>query len=434
MPTYIIYSINFMRGVFKINSYIIEGGRKIEGIVNVGGSKNASLPILAATILNSNSSRLYNIPNIKDTKITLDILKLLGCKIRRTSDKIEVNSREIKKTEIPTHLMREMRSTVILAGALIGRFKEVTFTYPGGCDIGARPIDLHLKAFKKLGIDVIEECGYIKCKAEKIVGTDINLDFPSVGATENIILASVLAEGTTVINNAATEPEIVDLANFLKKMGARIEGAGTIKIIVKGVKKLYGVGYNVMEDRIEAGTLLCAAAATGGSITLKNANENNLNAILNKLSECGCRITLDDKLIKLDAPKRLKPIELKTMPYPGFPTDLQQVFGAMITKASGTSVIVENIFENRFKYISELRKMGAKVTLEGNTAIVTGVRKLSATNLECVDLRGGAALVIAGLMAKGKTKIDNIDYILRGYENLDEKLNSLGAKIRLEKL
>ncbi|MBP3501869.1 MAG: UDP-N-acetylglucosamine 1-carboxyvinyltransferase [Clostridia bacterium] len=414
-----------------MKSYIIEGGKRLEGTVKVSGSKNASLPILAATILNGNSNRLYNVPDIRDTKITLEILKLLGCKIKRNSGKIEINSKNITKTEIVDHLMRKMRSTVILAGALLGRFKEVTFSYPGGCDIGSRPIDLHLNAFKKLGVEITEEAGFIKCKANKIIGTNIDLDFPSVGATENIILATVLSEGTTVINNAAMEPEIVDLANYLKKMGAKIEGAGTISITIKGVKKLSGASYNIMPDRIEAGTLLCAVAGSGGSVTLNDVNPNHLSAVINKLEECGCEIEITNKTIFLKAPKRLKPLEIKTMPYPGFPTDLQQIFSAMLTKANGTSIIIENIFENRYKHLAELRKMGAKITTEGKTAIISGVRKLNSATTVCTDLRGGAALVIAGIMAKGKTKIEDIDYILRGYENIDAKLNSLGAKVKI---
>ena len=414
-----------------MKSYIIEGGKKLEGIVKISGSKNASLPILAATILNENSNRLYNVPKIRDTKITLEILKLLGCKIKQNSGKIEINSKNINKTEIPEHLMREMRSTVILAGALLGRFKEVTFSYPGGCDIGSRPIDLHINAFKKLGIDVEEESGYIKCKANKIVGSNINLDFPSVGATENIILTTVLAEGTTVINNAAMEPEIVDLIYYLKKMGAKIDGGGTNKITITGVKKLSGASYNVMPDRIEAGTFLCAAAATGGNIILENVNSNHMESVLDKLEECGCEIRKFNNNIQLIAPKRIKPLEIKTMIYPGFPTDMQQIFSAMLLKSSGTSVIVENIFENRYKFISELRKMGAKITVESRTAVITGKKKISSANMMCTDLRGGASLVIAALMAKGKSRIDNIDYILRGYENLDKKLNNIGAKIIL---
>ena len=414
-----------------MKSYIIEGGKKLEGIVKISGSKNASLPILAATILNENSNRLYNVPKIRDTKITLEILKLLGCKIKQNSGKIEINSKNINKTEIPEHLMREMRSTVILAGALLGRFKEVTFSYPGGCDIGSRPIDLHINAFKKLGIDVEEESGYIKCKANKIVGSNINLDFPSVGATENIILTTVLAEGTTVINNAAMEPEIVDLIYYLKKMGAKIDGGGTNKITITGVKKLSGASYNVMPDRIEAGTFLCAAAATGGNIILENVNSNHMESVLDKLEECGCEIRKFNNNIQLIAPKRIKPLEIKTMTYPGFPTDMQQIFSAMLLQSSGTSIIVENIFENRYKFISELRKMGAKITVESRTAVITGKKKISSANMMCTDLRGGASLVIAALMAKGKSRIDNIDYILRGYENLDKKLNNIGAKIIL---
>lgn len=415
-----------------MKSYIIEGGKKLEGTVKISGSKNASLPILAATILSEKTNKLYNVPQIKDTKTTLEILKLLGCKIKQNSGKIEINSKHITKTEIPEHLMREMRSTVIMAGALLGRFKEVTFSYPGGCDIGSRPIDLHINAFKKLGVEITEEAGFIKCKANKIIGTNIDLDFPSVGATENIILATVLSTGTTTINNAAMEPEIIDMVQFLKKMGAKIQGEGTNQIIIDGVEKLSGVSYNIMPDRIEAGTILCAVAATGGNVTLDNVMPEHLTAVINKLEETGCKIEINNKKITLNAPKKLKSIDIKTMTYPGFPTDLQQIFATMLVKASGTSIIVENIFESRYKYISELRKMGAKVTVEGKTAIIKGARKINATTVVCTDLRGGAALVIAGLMAKGKSRVENIGYIQRGYENLENKLGILGAKIKLE--
>ena len=415
-----------------MKSYIIEGGKKLEGTVKISGSKNASLPILAATILSEKTNKLYNVPQIKDTKTTLEILKLLGCKIKQNSGKIEINSKHITKTEIPEHLMREMRSTVIMAGALLGRFKEVTFSYPGGCDIGSRPIDLHINAFKKLGVEITEEAGFIKCKANKIIGTNIDLDFPSVGATENIILATVLSTGTTTINNAAMEPEIIDMVQFLKKMGAKIQGEGTNQIIIDGVEKLSGVSYNIMPDRIEAGTILCAVAATGGNVILDNVMPEHLTAVINKLEETGCKIEINNKKITLNAPKKLKSIDIKTMTYPGFPTDLQQIFAAMLVKASGTSIIVENIFESRYKYISELRKMGAKVTVEGKTAIIKGTRKINATTVVCTDLRGGAALVIAGLMAKGKSRVENIGYIQRGYENLENKLGILGAKIKLE--
>ncbi len=415
-----------------MKSYIIEGGKKLEGEVKISGSKNASLPIIASSILNSNITKLYNVPNIRDTQITLKILRLLGCKIKKNSGKIEINSKNMTKKEIPEELMREMRSTVILAGAILGRFKEVTFSYPGGCDIGSRPIDLHLSSFRKLGIQIEEESGFIHCKCDKIVGNDINLDFPSVGATENIILASVYAEGITTITNAAMEPEIVDLANCLNKMGAKVDGAGTNEIKITGVKKLKSISYRIMPDRIEAGTFLCMAAATGGNIKLLNVCAEHIVPAVHKLQEAGSDITILKDSIIIKAPKRLKPIEIKTMPYPGFPTDLQPIFGAMLTTAKGTSVIVENIFENRYKYMNELKRMGAKITIEGKTAVIKGVKRLSSTSAQSADLRGGAALVLAALGAKGKSRINNIEYILRGYENLDEKLTKLGASIVLE--
>jgi UDP-N-acetylglucosamine 1-carboxyvinyltransferase len=378
-----------------VKSYIIEGGKRLEGEVKVSGSKNASLPIIASCILNQNITKLYNVPNIHDTQITLKILKLLGCKVKKNSNKIEINSKSINKIEIPEELMREMRSTVILAGAILARFKEVIFSYPGGCDIGARPIDLHLKAFQKLGIQVEEASGFIHCKTEKIVGADINLDFPSVGATENIILASIYADGITTISNAAMEPEIEDLAKCLNKMGAKIEGAGTNYIKITGVKKLKSISYSVMPDRIEAGTLLCAGAITGGTVKLLNVCADNLTPVIAKLEEAGCKIEVYNREILLQAPKKLKPIQIKTMPYPGFPTDLQPIFGGMVVVAKGTSIIVENIFENRYKYMTELQRMGAKITIEGKMAVIKGVRKLSGASVNSADLRGGAALVLA---------------------------------------
>ncbi|MFR3919795.1 MAG: UDP-N-acetylglucosamine 1-carboxyvinyltransferase [Clostridia bacterium] len=410
--------------------YIIDGGKKLDGIVKVSGSKNAALPIISAAILNGGISKLYNIPNIHDTRITLEILKYLGCKVNKNNDKIEINSRNITKKDIPEKLMREMRSTVIIAGALLGRFKEVTFSYPGGCDIGARPIDLHLKAFKKLGVNITEEYGFIKCKCDKIVGANIDLDFPSVGATENVILASIYCEGKTVITNAAKEPEIIDLSNMLNKMGANIQGAGTNVIEITGVQKLKNVGYRIIADRIEAGTLLCAAAITGGKVKITNMNPEHITAVLSKLEETGCKLEIGDNFVQLVAPKRLKAVEIKTLPYPGFPTDMQSIFGSILTIARGTSIITENIFENRFKYATELNRMGAKTKTEGKTLIISGTRKLTAANVSSTDLRGGAALVLAGLVAKGKTKVDNIDYILRGYEGLDKKLSLLGATIK----
>ena len=281
-----------------------------------------------------------------------------------------------------------------------------------------------------MGIQVEEKAGFIKCSCDKIIGADINLDFPSVGATENIILSAVLAEGTTIINNAAMEPEIEDLANCLNKMGAKIQGAGTNIIKITGVKSLKSVGYKVMPDRIEAGTLLCAAAITGGKVKVKNVIPEHIIPVVHKLEEAGCKLNVQKSSIEIEAPKKLKAIDIKTMPYPGFPTDLQQIFGSMLTVAKGTSIIVENIFENRFKYISELKRMGAKATIEGKTVVITGKRKLIGANVQSHDLRGGAGLIIAGLAAKGKTKLDNIDYVLRGYENIEEKISLLGGKIK----
>ena len=412
--------------------YIIKGGKKLEGSVKISGSKNAALPIIAGAILNVGQTRLYNVPNIHDTQVTLEILRFLGCKVSKKNDKIEIDSRKILKKEIPEHLMREMRSTVIIAGALLGRFKEVKFSYPGGCDIGARPIDLHLKAFKKLGINIEEDYGFIRCKCDRIVGTNIDLDFPSVGATENIILATVLAEGTTVITNAAKEPEIIDLVNMLNKMGAKIEGAGSNEIKIEGVKKLKDISYRIIPDRIEAGTMLCAGAITGGNIEITNVAPEHITAILSKLEETGCKLGVKKNSVELIAPKRLKAVEITTMPYPGFPTDMQSVFGSILCVAKGTSIIVENIFENRFRYIPELTRMGAKAKIEGKTAVITGRRGLTAANVNSTDLRGGAALVLAGLQARGTTTINNINYILRGYENLDSKLRKIGADIKLE--
>ena len=416
-----------------MSSYIIEGGKKLEGIVKISGSKNSSLPIIAATILNTGKTILYNVPNIQDTQMMFKILELLGAKIEKKNGKIKIDTSKIEKFEIPPDLMHKMRSSVILAGALLGRYNKAIFSYPGGCDIGARPIDLHLKCFEKLGITVNQNYGRIECTADKIKGEKIDLDFPSVGATENAILASILGEGTTIITNAAREPEIIDLQNFLNKMGGKVFGAGTDTIKIEGVKKLKDVSYNIMPDRIEAGSFLCFAASNKGNVVLENVNNTHITPIINKLEEADCKLIIEKNKIKIIAPKKLKAIDIKTMPYPGFPTDMQSIFAAMLTTAKGTSIIVENIFENRYKYTQELNKMGAKITVEGKSAIIRGTRKLYGTNINATDLRGGAALVLAGLVAKGTTKIDNIDYILRGYENLEHKLKKLGANIEIQK-
>ena len=413
--------------------YIIEGGRKLEGNIDISGSKNASLPRKGGAILNGGITKLYNIPNIDDTKISLEILEYLGCKVKKSKGKLEINSKTMNKVDIPEDKMIKMRSTVTMAGAILGRFKKVIFTYPGGCEIGARPIDLHLKAFKKLGINIEENYRFIRCTCDKIIGTDIDLDFPSVGATENIILATVLSQGITTITNAALEPEITDLCVYLNKMGAKIEGIGTSTIKIRGVKVLKDVSYKIIPDRIEAGTYLCIAAATGGRVCLNNVEPTHIIPVISKLEEAGCKLDVQNTKIQIEAPKRLKAVDIKTFPYPGFPTDMQQVFGAMLAKAKGTSIIIENIFENRFKYMSELKKMGAKVAIEGKTGIIKGTNRLNAAILKSTDLRGGAALVLAALTAKGKSRVEDIEYILRGYEKFDEKLQNIGAKIYIEK-
>ena len=416
-----------------MSSYIIKGGNKLEGTVKISGSKNSSLPIIAASILNAGKTILYNVPNIQDTQKMYEILRTLGATVEKKNNKVIIDTSKIDKYEIPDLLMHKMRSSVILVGALVGRYHKATFSYPGGCDIGSRPIDLHLKAFEKLGIITSQNYGNIMCTCDKIKGEKINLDFPSVGATENAILASVLSEGTTTITNAAQEPEISDLQNFLNKMGAKIKGAGTTEIQIEGVKKLKDVSYNIMPDRIEAGTFLCMAGMTNGNVELQNVNSNHIIPIITKLEEAGCKIEVEKNTIKIIGPKKLKAIDIKTMPYPGFPTDMQSIFGAMLVTAKGTSVIIENIFENRFKIMQELNKMGARITIEGKSAVIRGVRKIYGATVNATDLRGGAALVAAGLIARGITIATNIEFVLRGYEQFDKKLQSLGANIEISK-
>ena len=416
-----------------MSKFIIQGGKKLEGEIKISGSKNAALPIIAATILNAGTTTLYNVPDIQDVNTMFEILKKIGATIKRKNNKIIINTSKIHTYEIPDDLMRQMRSSVILAGALIGKYHKARFSCPGGCDIGSRPIDLHLKGFEKLGVEIKEEYGEIYCSAEKIIGTQIHLDFPSVGATENIILASCLGDGTTIITNAAREPEIEDMIKYLNKMGAKISGAGTDKVEIVGVKRLAEVSYNIMPDRIEAGTYLTAGAITGGDIRLIDVNSSHIEPILNKLDEANCKLNISKNEIEIIAPKRVKAVDIKTMPYPGFPTDMQSIFGALLITAKGTSVITENIFESRYKYTQELIRMGAKISVEGRTAIIKGTKKIQGANVVATDLRGGASLVIAGLYAKGVTQIDNIHYILRGYEKMDEKLKKIGAKIYIEK-
>ena len=415
-----------------MSKLIIQGGKKLEGEVQISGSKNAALPIIAGTVLIKGKTTLYNVPNIQDVQTMFEIIKDIGGKVTKKNNKIIIDTSKIHTYEIPETLMRKMRSSVILAGAIIGKYKKAKFSYPGGCEIGSRPIDLHLKGFEKLGINIKEEYGEIICEADKIIGTQIHLDFPSVGATENIILASCLADGVTVLTNAAKEPEIEDLVKFLNKAGAKIKGAGTDRIEIIGVKKLTEVSYNIMPDRIEAGTYLVAGAITGGNIKVTNLNSNHIEPILNKLDEAGCVLKIEKNAVEIKAPKRIKAVDIKTMPYPGFPTDMQSIFGALLTTAKGTSIITENIFESRYKYVQELNRMGAKINVEGRTAIIKGTKRIQGASVVASDLRGGAALVLEGLVAKGVTQVDNVHYILRGYENIVDKLKNLGAKIYLE--
>ena len=416
-----------------MSKFIIQGGKKLEGEVKISGSKNAALPIIAATVLIKGKTTLYNVPNIQDVQTMFEIIRDIGGKVSKKNNKIIIDTSKIHIYEIPENLMRKMRSSVILAGAIIGKYNKANFSYPGGCEIGSRPIDLHLKGFEKLGINIKEEYGEIICNAEKIIGGQIHLDFPSVGATENIILASCLAEGTTILTNAAKEPEIEDMVKFLNKAGAKIKGAGTDRIEITGVKKLSEISYNIMPDRIEAGTYLVAGAITGGNIKITNVNPNHIEPILDKLEEANCILEIGKNYIQIRAPKRIKAVDIKTMPYPGFPTDMQSIFGALLSTAKGTSIITENIFENRYKYIQELNRMGTKINVEGRTAIIKGTKRIQGTSVVASDLRGGAALIIEALAAKGITQIDNVHYILRGYENIEEKLNGIGAKIFLEK-
>lgn len=412
-----------------MNEYIIEGGHKLSGIIDISGSKNATLPILAATILNDGISIVNNVPDIKDVSTMCAILEALGCTVKRDENKIIVDSTNIVTSEIPEELMREMRSSVIIAGALIGRTKKCQFTYPGGCEIGSRPINLHLEAFEQLGVVIDEKNGYINCISNKLEGTEIVLDFPSVGATENIMLAAVLAKGETKIKNVAREPEIKNLQDFLNSMGAKIKGAGSNTLIIKGVEKLHNTEFNVISDRIEAASYLCMAAITSGEIILNKVNPEHLSSAIHKLKRMNLKIAHSKNEIYLKAGKHLVPTNIKTMPYPGFPTDMQSQFTTLLTLAKGTSIVVENIFENRYKYVNELIKMGANITVEDRTAIIQGVDNLFCANVEAKELRGGVSLVTAALAAQGTTKITGIGFIERGYENLTKKLTILGAKI-----
>lgn len=412
---------------------VIKGGKRLDGEIIVSGSKNASLPILAACILNKNKITLYNVPKIEDVNTTFEILKSLGAKVQRNNSKVIVNCRNINSTTIPDELMRKLRSSVIIAGAIIGRKGKVSFTYPGGCDIGSRPIDLHLSSFKKLGIKISENSRYIECRCDKINTNEINLDFPSVGATENIILASVIGNHEVIINNAAIEPEIEDLIMFLNKMGANIKWIGVNSIKIIGIEKLKETTYRIMPDRIEAGTYLAIAAITNGNVRVNNLNLSHIISVVNKMEEMGYEFIKDKKFVEIKSMnKKPDSVNVITYPYPGFPTDMQPIISVLQMVSRGNSIITENIFENRFKYATELKRMGAKIEIKGNNLIIKGIKIFHGNVVTATDLRGGMAMVLAGLNARGKTRINNIEYILRGYEELDKKLQAIGANIEIK--
>lgn len=415
-----------------MSAFVIKGGRRISGSLRVQGSKNSVLPILAATVLTEGKSVIHNCPKLSDTDGTIKILKNLGCKVIREGSSIIVDSSDISSAEIPEKLMREMRSSVIFLGAILGRMNSAVISTPGGCEIGLRPIDLHLYAMKQLGVQVEENYGKLICSAPNgLKGKKITFSFPSVGATENAILASVTAKGTTTIVNAAREPEIIDLCDFLNKCGGEIYGAGESVITVKGKEKLFPCEYSVICDRIACATYLIAGAVTGGDVVLENTNPVHLSAVLPLLEEAGCDINIRCRAIRLKAPRRLNRIDkIITQPYPGFPTDAQAPFTTLVCVAKGTSVIVENIFESRFKHIPELVRMGAKIRMEGRVAVIDGVERLYGAEVVSPDLRGGAALVLAGLCAEGETVVNNTKFIDRGYEDFEDNLSMLNADVK----
>lgn len=413
-----------------MDKLIIEGGYKLNGIVNISGFKNAALPIIPAALLAGDRCVIENLPRIKDIYNISEIMSSIGAMIEfDESGTMVIDTSNMKKFVAPYDLSRKIRASYYLLGAGLSRFGEVEVAYPGGCDIGTRPIDQHIKGFEALGATVEIEHGVIKCKAEKLIGAKIYLDVVSVGATINIMLAAVGAEGTTTIENAAKEPHIVDVANFLNTMGADIRGAGTDVIKIRGVDKLHGCTYSVIPDQIEAGTYMVAAAATGGDVTVNNVIPKHLESIIAKLRETSVEVIEYDESVRIISDGKIRGVDVKTLPYPGFPTDLQQPMAAMLSVAEGISIITENVYEARFKYIDELKRMGANIKVDGRVAIIEGVDCLSGAKVKATDLRAGAALIVAGLIGNGKTEVDDAFHIDRGYENIEQKLLSLGAKI-----
>ncbi|NLW55391.1 MAG: UDP-N-acetylglucosamine 1-carboxyvinyltransferase [Firmicutes bacterium] len=410
----------------------IVGGHRLSGKVRISGAKNAVLKLMAAALLVENECIIRNVPLIKDVLTMIEVLRSLGAEITWEDEAVlRIKPKKDLNYTAPDELVREMRASVQVMGPLLTKIGKVKLFQPGGCVIGQRPIDLHLKGFQALGAEVVEEHGYVYADARKLKGVDIHLDFPSVGATENIMAAAILAEGTTVIKNAAKEPEIIEEQNFYNRLGARIRGAGTDTIRIEGVPKLRSVpvDYTVIPDRIEAGTYILAAAITGGDVTLVDVIPEHCEALTSKLKEAGVQITTDGDMIRVVSNTRLKAIDTTVLPYPGFPTDLQPQMTAVMTLADGTSLITENVFGGRFRYVDELVRMGANIRVEGRSAIIKGVNRLTGAVVLAPDLRAGAALVLAGLVAEGNTVIEGVHYIDRGYERLEEKLTALGAEI-----
>lgn len=408
---------------------MVRGGIPLKGQVTISGSKNATLPIMAASLMSSGEVILSGVPDLEDINVMSDALRVLGAKVNREGKVLIIDGQSVNGYELPENISRRMRASNLVMGALLARFNNARVAYPGGCAIGTRPMDLHIKGFRSLGYEVSDERGFIEGKALNTGGKEILLDFPSVGATENIMMAACLTPGNTIIRNAAREPEIVDLQNFLNRMGARIRGAGLDTIKIEGVKKLGGVEHTVIPDRIEAGTFMTAAAITRGDVLIENVVIEHIQPIIAKLSEIGVEVIPWNGGIRVIGNDKYLPTDIKTMPYPGFPTDMQPQMMALLATVNGTSIMVETIFENRYMHVQELRRMGTDIKVEGRVAIIKGRETLEGASVEATDLRAGAALIIAGLYARGETQINRLDHIDRGYERIHDKLKSLGANI-----
>lgn len=415
-----------------MEQYAIKGGNPLVGEVEIGGAKNAALAILAASVMTDETVLIENMPDVRDTNVLLQAMESIGVIIERIDrHTVKINGAHINGLVIDGDYIKRIRAGYYLLGALLGKYKKAEVAFPGGCNIGSRPIDQHIKGFKALGADVDIAHGLIKAEAEHLRGGHIYMDVVTVGATMNVMMAAVMAEGQTIIENAAKEPHVVDLANFLNSMGANIRGAGTDVIRIKGVQKLHSTEYTIIPDQIEAGTFMFAAAVTRGDVTVKNVIPKHLESISAKLIEIGCEVEESDDAVRVVAAKRLNHTQVKTLPYPGFPTDMQPQIAVALGLSSGTSIVTESIFENRFKYVDELTRMGASIKVESNTAIIDGVDRYTGASITAPDLRAGAALVIAGLAAEGITTIDEIRYIERGYEDFPQKLRTLGAQIEV---